>query len=174
MSFVRAALQAGAPPGVTLRDRSDTDLPFLEALYASTREEELRPVPWPDAAKRAFLADQFAKQHAYYLEHYPGADWLVIAHAEVPVGRIYLHQSATDLRLMDVALVAAWRGRGLGTALMRALVAYADTAGCSVSLNVEPFNPARRLYERLGFAPVETRGYYQFMERPAAPRPPGG
>lgn len=170
MSPLRAALQAGAPPGVSLRERSDADLPFLEALYASTREEELRPVPWPEADKRAFLADQFAKQHAHYLEHYPGAHWLVIEHAAAPVGRVYLHQAADDIRLMDVALAAAWRGRGLGTALMHALLAFADAAGCSVSLHVEPYNPARRLYERLGFAHVETRGYYQYMKR--APAPP--
>ena len=51
---------------VTLRPIRDEDRPFLERLYASTRDEELRPVPWSDAQKTAFLASQYALQHAHY------------------------------------------------------------------------------------------------------------
>ena len=43
--------------GITLRPARDDDLPWLRTLYASTRTEELARVPWPDAAKRDFLAD---------------------------------------------------------------------------------------------------------------------
>jgi ribosomal protein S18 acetylase RimI-like enzyme len=53
--------------------------------------------------------------------------------------------------------------------LMEALLAYADNLGRPVSLHVEPFNPARRMYERLGFRVIETRGLYEFMAR--EPRP---
>jgi len=35
-------------------------------------------------------------------------------------------------------------------------------------LHVEPFNPARRLYERQGFRTVETRGIYLYMQCPPA------
>ena len=48
---------------------------------------------------------------------------------------------------------------------MDALLAYADRLGRPVSLHVEPFNPARRLYERLGFRVIETRGLYELMVR---------
>ncbi len=162
------ALARALPEGWTLRERRDADLPFLCELYASTREDELRPVPWPEEAKRAFLADQFAKQHAHYLQHYPGALWLVLEAQGEPVGRIYLYPTASDIRLMDVALVPAWRGRGVGTRLMRALSAHADASGCIVSLHVEPNNSALALYRRLGWTEVETRGYYLYMERRAS------
>jgi ribosomal protein S18 acetylase RimI-like enzyme len=165
---LQRALATGLPPGFQLRERTAGDLEFLAGLYASTRQEEMRLVDWTDAQKGAFLRDQFDKQHRHYLEHYPQAIWLVIECEGARVGRIYLEQTFREIRLMDVALVPAVRGQGLGTALMHALLAAADSAGLPVSLHVEPFNPAIRLYRRLGFVELETRGYYQFMERAAA------
>ncbi len=51
-----------------------------------------------------------------------------------------------------MGVVPAWRGRGVGGALLDALVDAARDAGSvALSLSVEPDNPARRLYERLGF-----------------------
>ena len=162
-----AALADALPAGYALRPRAPNDLPFLSRLYASTREQELRVVDWSDAQKAAFLQDQFDKQHAHYLQHYPRAQWLVIEHGPSPVGRIYLEQTSREIRLMDVALLPEVRGRGMGTALMHGLLAHADAAGLPVSLHVEPFNPASRLYRRLGFVEREARGYYLFMERAA-------
>jgi ribosomal protein S18 acetylase RimI-like enzyme len=153
------------PAGVTLREETDGDIEFVADLYASTREEELRPVPWPDAQKHAFLRQQFELQRAHYHQHYVGADWLIVLRDAVPIGRLYLKTGSVELRLMDVALVPAQRGLGIGTALMRGLLRHADELGVPVSLHVEPFNPAIRLYERLGFATLETRGIYCYMER---------
>ncbi|HEX6939117.1 MAG TPA: GNAT family N-acetyltransferase, partial [Longimicrobiales bacterium] len=66
----------------------------------------------------------------------------------------------------DIALLPEHRGRGIGTALLEALIAEADAAGKPVSIHVEQYNPARRLYARLGFREVEDLGVYVFMERP--------
>jgi ribosomal protein S18 acetylase RimI-like enzyme len=46
------------------------------------------------------------------------------------------------------------RGRGVGTALLRALIAEARSRGLRLSLNVRETNPAQHLYERLGFRRV--------------------
>ncbi len=162
---MRPSLAIGLQAGFGLRERTQEDLAFLSQLYASTREDELRVVNWSDAQKAVFLQDQFDKQHLHYLAHYPRAQWLVIERDGAPVGRIYLEQTASEIRLMDLALLSAFRGQGVGTALMHALIAHADERGLTVSLHVEPFNQAMRLYRRLGFAEVETRGYYMFMER---------
>jgi ribosomal protein S18 acetylase RimI-like enzyme len=167
---MRPALAAGLPAGWHIRGRTHSDLPFLSRLYASTRQDEMRLVDWTGAQKAAFLQDQFEKQHRHYLEHYPRAQWLVIEREGTPVGRIYLERTSAEIRLMDVALLPAVRGQGVGSALMHALLAAGDQAGLPVSLHVEPFNPAMRLYRRLGFDDVETRGYYQFMKRAAQPR----
>ena len=63
------------------------------------------------------------------------------------------------------------RNQGLGTALMGALLGHADDQQITASLHVEPFNPALRMYQRLGFVHAETRGVYWFMQRP--PQSPG-
>ena len=69
---------------------------------------------------------------------------------------------------MDIALVPAWRGRGIGSRLVHALLAIADGEDCQVSLHVEPDNPVQRLYARCGFVREEQRGIYDYMVR--APR----
>ena len=82
-----------------------------------------------------------------------------------PIGRIYIEQTASEIRLMDVALLPGWRGRGIGSALLRALIEQAEAASLPVGLHVEPYNPVLRLYQRFGFTTVETRGVYLFMQR---------
>lgn len=163
-----AQLLQALPIAYGLRQRSDADLPFLCQLYAQTRDEELAPVPWTAQQKQAFLADQFAKQHRHYLQHYPRAQWWVLTRQEAPVGRLYLEQTERELRIMDVSLMPYHRNQGLGTALMRALLEHGDDQQLTLSLHVEPFNPALRLYQRLGFVHAETRGVYLFMQRPPA------
>jgi GNAT superfamily N-acetyltransferase len=70
---------------------------------------------------------------------------------------------------MDVTLLPERRGQGLGTALMQRLLDWSDELQLPVTLHVEPFNPAQRLYQRLGFQTLEVRGVYHFMQRlPAA------
>jgi GNAT superfamily N-acetyltransferase len=156
--FTRAAAA-----GLTLRPMTDADLPFLARLYASTRMEELAPVDWPETQKAAFLQMQFDAQHAHYRQHYHGTDWLVILRAGEPVGRLYLARWAREHRIVDIALLPAHRRAGLGTALLHDLLDEAAAAGKPVTIHVEKFNPALRLYERLGFAAVEDKGVYDLM-----------
>jgi GNAT superfamily N-acetyltransferase len=120
-----AGLAQALLAGITLREETDGDLDFVADLYASTREEELRPVAWPEAQKRAFLRQQFELQRAHYRQHYKGAEWLIVLRETAPIGRLYLKAGSVEVRLMDVALVRAQRGQGIGTALMRNMLDYA-------------------------------------------------
>ena len=158
----------GLPAGITLRTERPDDRPFLLALYASVRAAELGALPWTDAQKYDFIQRQFDLQWNHYRRHYPSAEWLVIERAGEPIGRLYIETTTAELRMMDIALIDAERNHGLGTALLRALIAHADRFGLPVGLHVEPFNPALRLYQRFGFLPVEMRGIYCFMTRPPA------
>lgn len=156
---------------VSLRAAEDADLPFLLAVYASTREEELAPVPWTPEQKLAFITMQFRAQHQYYQEHYTGADWLVVEVDGEPAGRLYLHTGPDEIRIVDIALLPAFRGEGTGETLVRKVIQDAEDGGLCVRIHVEKQNPARSLYERLGFVIVEDRGVYDFMERPRGPLP---
>lgn len=157
-------LRAAAGLGIAYRPMTDADLPFIAALYASTREEELAPVPWPPEAKRAFLAQQFNAQHTHYQAHYSSAEWLIIERGGEPIGRLYLEERDADFRVIDIALVAAAQRNGIGGAIMRDVLALAGEAGKGVSIHVEKNNPARRLYDRLGFTVAADAGVYDRME----------
>jgi ribosomal protein S18 acetylase RimI-like enzyme len=152
-------------PPIALRRVERADEPFLYAVYASTRAEELAPVPWTEEQKSVFLRMQFAAQHAHYRTAYPGAEFSIVLAANEPVGRLYVDRAARELRLLDISLLPAFRAHGIGTTLMSRLLAEADAAGTPVQLHVEPSNPARRLYERLGFEFVQDVGVYWSMRR---------
>ncbi|MDX2149949.1 MAG: GNAT family N-acetyltransferase [Bryobacteraceae bacterium] len=146
-----------------LRPETAEDEGFLCRLYASTRAGEMAAVPWPEGAKQAFLADQFRLQRAHYRTHYEGAEFLIIEIGAEPAGRLYLHRTPGEVRVMDIALTPEWRGRGIGGSLLRSILEEAGRAGAAVTCHVEFNNPARRLYERLGFRLVEERGIYLFL-----------
>lgn len=151
---------------LSFRPAEDGDLEFLFGVYASTRQEELAAVSWSAAEKEAFLRQQFSAQHQFYHEHYPGASFQVVLVDGEPAGRLYVDRWSREHRIVEVALLPEFRGGGLGTALLRRVIAEADEAGKPVSIHVEVFNPARRLYERLGFVQVADRGVHVLMERP--------
>jgi len=156
----------GPGPGavITLRPVSADDLPFLCAVYASTREQELTAVAWDAAQKAAFLDMQFRAQHTYYLAHYPDAAFDVILINHQPAGRLYIDRATSEIRIVDIALLPEWCNRGIGSALINVLQGEAAAAGKPLRIHVERFNPALRLYERLGFRQIEDRGVYLFME----------
>jgi ribosomal protein S18 acetylase RimI-like enzyme len=153
---------------VRLRPVDDADRAFLVDLYASTREEELAQVEWPEGARETFVEQQFAAQDHHYRANYPGATLDVIEVDGSPAGRLYVHRGPSDIRIMDIALAPGFRGRGIGTSLLRSLMDEADESARKVSIHVEQNNPARSLYDRLGFLPAGEHGVYVLMERPPA------
>jgi len=82
----------------------------------------------------------------------------------VPVGRLSVARWQAEIRIVDIALLPPSRNTGIGTASRRDLLAEAAVAHTPVRIHVEKFNPALRLYERLGFAPIADKGVYLFME----------
>ena len=149
---------------VTLRPIRPDDLPFLLELYTSTRERELAMLPWDTAQKAAFLRMQFDAQHAQYQEHYAGAVFDVICIDGQPAGRLYVARRDEEIRIVDIALLPAHCNRGIGTALLRSLQSEAAASGKALTIHVERFNPALRLYHRLGFRQIVDRGVYLFLE----------
>lgn len=136
---------------------------FLFNVYASTRAEELAVVDWGEPQKEAFVRQQFAAQHQWYTEQYDGASLDVVEVDGRPAGRLYVARWAEEIRIMDIALLPEHRGAGAGTALLRDLMAEAEAAGKKLTIHVERFNPALRLYSRLGFTLTEDKGVYLLL-----------
>jgi ribosomal protein S18 acetylase RimI-like enzyme len=148
----------------TLRRAAPKDEPFLRKVYSSTREEELAPLEWDAQSKQQFLDMQFNAQHGYYHEMYPNADYQIIELDGQPAGRLYLDRRKDEIRIVDIALLPDFRGAGAGTSLLTDILNEATTSKKTVRIHVEKFNPAMRLYERLGFTPTADRGVYLLME----------
>src|SRR5437868_7135100 len=110
------------PAGIVYRPKTDADRPFLAAVYASTRADELAMVPWTAEEKAAFLEMQFNAQWSHYEQYYPEAAFLVIERHGQPIGRIYLDRRKEEICLVDIALVPAERGAGVGTAIMQEIL----------------------------------------------------
>lgn len=149
---------------IGFRDIDDGDLPFLRELYASTRAEEMAAVPWTETEKREFLLQQFSFQHAYYSKHFTEASFQLILLDGSPIGRLYLDRRPDEIRLIDIALLPAYRNQGIGGQLMREVLEEGDRRGLPVRIHVEQNNPALRLYRRLGFQRVGDVGVYYLME----------
>jgi ribosomal protein S18 acetylase RimI-like enzyme len=158
-----------AAQGFVFGPESEADLPFLRRLYISTRWDELAIVDWPDQQKVAFLDSQFGFQRYHYYTYYPTTAFALLEQHGTPCGRLYLERRPKLATMLDIALLPQWRGRGTGTALIAATLAEAGAAGQVVSIMVEKFNPAQRLYRRLGFREVSDQGVQWEMEwHPAA------
>lgn len=138
---------------VVLRDERDEDEGFLRTLHATLRADD------PLAGLMPSLIDQqFEMQREHYRTGFPAASrWIVELDGE-PIGRLYVNNGDDGVRLLDIALVPAARGRGIGEMLLRRVMTRANASGQPVTLQVEAANPARRLYARLGFRDVLVDG----------------
>lgn len=151
--------------GVGLRPRRESDAEFLREVYVAYRWPELAPTGWTPEACLAFLHDQYRLQEVYYGKYYDGAAWGVIEVGGERAGRLYLMLRKDDLRIVDIALLPAYRNRGIGGRLLKAIQDQAAGLGATkLSIHVEQSNPALRLYERLGFHLIEERPPYRLFE----------
>ncbi len=150
-------------PHVRLRPEIERDTPFLVTLYRSTREEELAVTGWSDDVMSAFIKMQFDAQRSHYRNHYKNAEFSVIEVDRAPVGRLYIARWSTEIRIIDIALLPEYRGLGIGSQLLLRVCAEGEATGKPVTIHVEKFNPALRLYRRLGFDTVEDKGVYLLL-----------
>jgi ribosomal protein S18 acetylase RimI-like enzyme len=157
-------------PEIALREASADDQPFLAALYRDTRRQELDSWGWPQPQREMFLALQFRGQTLSYLAQFPGAKNSIVClrgHSlggdAVPIGRTLVDRQSHAIHLVDIALLEEFRGRGIGTALLRDLLQECAAAGIPLMLHVLEGNPAQRLYLRLGFATIAENPPYLAM-----------
>lgn len=150
-------------PTISFRPIVDDDRPFLRELYASTRREEMAQTDWPQDQIEMFLSEQFHAQHMHYMQHFAKADFDLILRDGEPIGRLYLDEWEEEFRIIDIALLPEFRGRGIGGRILKDILEKAFAAGKAVGIHVEQNNPAMTLYQRLGFEMVEEQAVYHLM-----------
>jgi len=149
---------------ITVRPVQPDDVSFLLLLYASTRADELALVPWTDEQRHAFVSMQFSAQQDHYLKQYPQAIHDIVVVDERPIGHLYVARLEHEMRIIDLTIVPEQRNAGVGSFLLRRLLDEASLAAKAVRIYVEDFNPSLRLFERLGFKPVDQAGMHLLLE----------
>jgi ribosomal protein S18 acetylase RimI-like enzyme len=145
-----------------LRAALPTDVEFEQFLYASTRED-LRPLG-PEVFD-GLVGMQFRAQSMSIQLDHPRAERKIVLVDDAPVGRLVVDASTDDVEVIDLALLPQYRNHGIGTGVLRGVLAQADRIGRAVRLHVEKQSRALHLYERLGFAICADVGMYFAMRR---------
>lgn len=136
-----------APP-YSLRQATGDDFSFLYDLHRTTIREAVEATwGWDEAF-----------QYERFREHFDPAGSQIIVVEGCDVGVLQVEQWGDELFLGLIEIAHSYQGRGLGTRVIKDVLALAHAEGRPVSLHVLKTNPrARRLYERLGFAVDEER-----------------
>lgn len=149
---------------VALRATNETDRIFLRKLYAAARLDEFIGVGWDAAQIENFLAMQFDLQSRAYRMQFPGAAHSIIESEKTAIGRLIVYRGASENRLVDIAIVPEFRGRGIGARLVGELQREAAAENKTLRLRVLKTNRrAVAFYERCGFVGAADEDLYWAM-----------
>jgi ribosomal protein S18 acetylase RimI-like enzyme len=157
-------------PQTRLRAATAADEDFVRHLFKTVRAGQFAAANLSAELLDILLDQQFRAQTAGYAAQFPHAESMIVTQAEISVGRLIVHTDRECWHIVDIALMPAVRGRGLGTDVIEAVArAAAGAAARELSLSVLSGNiAARRLYARLGFTAIGDDAYIT-MTRPLAP-----
>jgi ribosomal protein S18 acetylase RimI-like enzyme len=138
-------------PSYSLRPAVPEDSDFIYAVrVAGLRDYVAQIWGWDDQFQTLRFRDTFDP-----------ARYQVILIAGRAVGALSIDWRGDEVFLADIEILPEWRNRGLGSAIIESILTEANRRCLPVSLRVLRVNPARRLYERLGFRVVgETETHY--------------
>jgi ribosomal protein S18 acetylase RimI-like enzyme len=143
---------------VTLRPAGPADETFLDRLYADVHAEEFAPLDLAPPALAQLLTMQARMQRASYARTFPAAIDRVVLYGAEPVGRLMTVDLPGETHLIDIALLRTSQRQAVGTGLIEQLCLQARQNAKPLTLSVRVDNPARRLYQRLGFIAAGSDG----------------
>jgi ribosomal protein S18 acetylase RimI-like enzyme len=144
-------------PVYSLRQATNNDFDFLYQLHVAAMREYVEATwGWQEEWQQEYFARKF-DPHNRQIIRIDGQD----------AGVIVIEPRIEELYIALIEILPAFQRRGIGTAIVRQLINTADSDGLPVSLHVlKTNNPARQLYERLGFISVQDEGIRYKMTRP--------
>lgn len=151
-----------------LRTAQAEDEEFLYRLFAET-QGHLAAFQSNEALYRSLIEMQYEGRKQSYATEFPQAIDAILcledeARGAMPVGRILVNCQLDCWRIVDIAVLAAHRGNGLGSWVLNLCKQRCQAAGARLALQVRPENPAHRLYERLGFRVTRQNAFAMEME----------
>lgn len=149
---------------ISFKDVEERDGEFIEKVYRSTREKELNLTGWPEDQKHRFIIMQSMAQLVDFKRNYKGTNYRIILYKKKPAGRLYLWETNSEVWVIDISLLPEFRGKGIGRSILSDIIERSRKKNKTVALHVALGNPARRLYERLGFKKVGATATHDCME----------
>ena len=146
---------------ISFRPVMGDDYEYLYAMNKLTMQEHAEKMygPWDEAIARRIFAERW----------HPESMRIVVIDGR-DGGMLEVIPDETGVHLANIRVVPEHQNRGIGTQLILQVLRDAHSRGLPVSLRVLKVNPARRLYERLGFVTVDETETHHLMEA----RPPTG
>lgn len=134
------------------RPASAEDESLLFTLFAGDKRAEFAAFGVPAAQAEMLVEMQYRGRSMTYAARFPHAeDLILLAEDGTPAGRLLIDREFGRWRIVDIAILPERRGCGLGTRTIEECQTRCAEAGATLGLEVVAANPARRLYERLGF-----------------------
>lgn len=135
-------------PHVQMRAETATDAPFLTKLFVDVS-------PMAGMIPDAMLAQQAEIANAAFRANHPSAMYRIASIAGEPVGRIIIDWDYEgNSHGVDIAVLRRVQRQGLAVAMVNSWFEVADQIGCGAGIEVLTNNPARKTWQRLGWAPV--------------------
>ncbi len=148
------ALVTAAGP-VRLRAEQADDHAFLSALFRSHMGLELAGLPVDAATREALLGMQFNAQTLTYRGNFPHARFDIVEAEDRPIGRLVVDSGGDTGCIVDFALMPDWQRRGLGSAILAAMLERFVPLGRPVRCKVLMHNQASvRMCHRVGFQQI--------------------
>lgn len=141
---------------IVLRPESANDEPFVRRLILDTVAAELSAALWPEPMRSHLLGIQYGGRRQSLKANFPGATTSIIQANGTDAGWTVTATLPDELRLVEVIVAPELRGRGIGSTVIRELLAAAAANGKPLRLYVNATNrQALALYERLGFRRID-------------------
>ncbi len=140
---------------ISCKPVSVSDEPFVETVYFETHR-------WIIEELFGWRGDDIEREK--FRESYDAQNTNIILAAGIPIGWWTVQRGPDAIHLEAIYLLAAHQGHGVGTRLIRNILAEAQEAGIPVRLSTAKINPARELYTRLGFSLTHEDRYKAYFE----------
>ena len=148
--------------GLVVRSARDEDAALLRQTFAESHCAGWERLPLGEAAYQQLVDLLWTARQSQYRSAFPGSREQIIEADGVAVGSCWIFETADELRVVDIAVLAGHRRRGVARAVLRQLVGKAAADNKPVRLSVWQDNAAAQaLYLDLGFRRAADR------ERPA-------
>jgi len=140
---------------VRLRPAAASDKAFVQAVYFETQR-------WIIDQLFGWRGDEV--ERAKFEENYSERESEIVVLDGADVGWLSVRRDARGMDIDAIYLLPAAQNRGIGTTLVREVIEEARASGLPLTVSTAKINPARRLYERLGFVATHESEFKIFME----------